>query len=148
VADLAFVDLTEIRNLGYYTGSTFEVFTREIKPLEVELIVAEVGDDNLAGHENNSIYRVKFDGFISDHSGHCVIGGEAEEVERMLDQRYQEAMPLGEAVRLAREALSRGTNGGGSLAANSLEVCVLERARAGRKFVRLSTDEVQGMLDA
>ena len=46
-----------------------EVFTREIKPLEIEIIVAEVGDDRYDDHKKNTIYRVKYDGFISDHPG-------------------------------------------------------------------------------
>jgi len=131
-----------------YSQAVGEVFTREIKPLEVEIIVAEVGDDRLAGQEHSSIYRVKFDGFISDHRGFCVIGGNVDDVQRVLESEYREGMPLGEALRLGRKALDRGTEGGGSLSADSLEVCVLDRARTGRKFVRLSTDEVRGMLDA
>ena len=40
-----------------------------------------------------------------------------------------------------------GTNGGSSLGVDDLEVCLLERERPGRKFVRLSADQVQSMLD-
>ena len=61
-----------------YSQAMGEAFTREMKPLEVEIIVAEVGDDSLAGHENSALYVVKFDGFISDHKGYCVIGGNVE----------------------------------------------------------------------
>ncbi|MGH0037608.1 MAG: proteasome subunit alpha [Myxococcota bacterium] len=131
-----------------YSQAVGEVFTREIKPLEVEMIVAEVGDDRLAGQEQSAIYRVKFDGFISDHKGFCVIGGNVEDVQHVLDADYREGMPLGESLQLGRKALDRGTDGGGSLQAESLEVCILDRARTGRKFRRLSTDEVRGMLDA
>ena len=61
-----------------YSQAIGEVFTREMKPLEVEIVVAEVGDDRLAGHEQNAIYRVSFDGSISDQHGFCVIGGTVE----------------------------------------------------------------------
>ena len=62
-----------------------EVFTREIKPLELEIIVAEVGDDRYEDHKKNSLYRIKYDGFISDHPGFCAIGGNVEEVEALLE---------------------------------------------------------------
>lgn len=131
-----------------YSQAIGEVFTREMKPLEVEVIVAEVGDDNLVGHEKNALYRVKFDGFISDHSGYCVIGGSVDDVENVLKDEYREGMPAGAAVQLGRKALDRGANDGSNLDAASLEVCILDRDLAGRKFRRLSADEVQGMLDA
>ena len=52
-----------------YSQAIGDIFTRELKPLEVEVVVAEVGDPTLAGHEQNAIYRVQFDGSISDHEG-------------------------------------------------------------------------------
>ncbi len=131
-----------------YSQAVGDVFTREMKPLEAEVIVAEVGDDRLVGQEENSIYRVKFDGFISDHKGFCVIGGNVDDVQSVLESDYSEGSPLGEAVTLGRKALDRGTNGGARLDSSNLEVCILDRVRPGRKFTRLSADEVQGMLDA
>lgn len=124
-----------------------EVFTRENKPLEVEIIVAEVGDDRYEDHRSNAIYRIKYDGFISDHKGFCVIGGKVEEVETVLKNEYRADMPAGDAARLARRALNAGSERSVELGAASLEVCLLDRGRAGRKFCRLSTEEVQGMLD-
>lgn len=125
-----------------------EVFTREIKPLEIEILVVEVGDDRYEDHMANSIYVVKYDGFISDHPGFCAIGGNVEAVESVLRADYREGLPAGEAARLARSALNAGSEHGSELTADSLEVCLLDRNRTGRKFCRLSTEEVQGMLDA
>jgi proteasome alpha subunit len=131
-----------------YSQAIGEVFTREIKPLEIELIVAEVGDDRYEDHKNNSLYRIKYDGFISDHSGFCAIGGNVEDVESILKNDYRDDMPAGEAAKLARRALTAGTEGSSELATESLEVCLLDRARTGRKFCRLSSDEVQSILDS
>jgi proteasome alpha subunit len=125
-----------------------EVFTREIKPLEIEIIVAEVGDDRYDDHKKNTIYRVKYDGFISDHPGYCVIGGNVEDVETVLKDEYGDDMPAGEALKLARRALNSGSERSSELDVESLEVCLLDRNRTGRKFCRLSTEEVQGMLNA
>lgn len=130
-----------------YSQAMGEVFTREMKPLEVDVIVAEVGDDRFAGHESNSIYRIKFDGFISNHAGYCVIGGNEEDVATVLKDDYRDGMPAGDAVKLGRKALNRGSENGGSLDPVNMEVCILNRDAPGRKFRRLSADEVQGMLD-
>jgi proteasome alpha subunit len=125
-----------------------DVFTRENKPLEIEIIVAEVGDDRYEDHKANALYCVKYDGFISDHPGFCAIGGNVDAVESVLRAEYHEGLPSGEAARLARKALNAGAERGSELTADSLEVCLLDRNRSGRKFCRLSTEEVQGMLDA
>ena len=129
-----------------YSQAMGDVFTRELKPLEVEVVVAEVGDPTLSGHEDNAIYRIQFDGSISDHEGYCVIGGSAEELTSFLDGQYRTGIPLGEAIRLGRTALERAADGQASVPPANLEVCVLEKARSGRKFRRLSTDEVGGEL--
>ncbi len=131
-----------------YSQAMGDVFTRELKPLEVEVIVVEVGDPTLAGHETNSIYRIQFDGSISDHENFCVIGGSAEELETFLEGEYRSGLPLGEALQLGRSALQRAAEGQASVPPANLEVCVLEEARSGRKFRRLSTDEVAAELGA
>ena len=110
--------------------------------------MAEVGDDRYEDHKKNSLYRIKYDGFISDHSGFCAIGGNVEDVEAVLKNDYRADMPAGQAAKLARRALTAGTEGSSELAMGSLEVCLLDRARTGRKFCRLSSDEVQSILDS
>ena len=130
-----------------YSQAIGEVFTQQMKPLEIEVIVAEVGDPRFEGHERNALYRVTFDGFISDHKGFCVIGGNVEDVETVLRDEYREGMPAGEAARLGRKALERGTEGGNTIRVENLEVCILEREREGRKFRRLSADDVRGILE-
>jgi proteasome alpha subunit len=129
-----------------YSQAIGEVFTREMKPLEVEIVVAEVGDDKLAGHEHNAIYRVQYDGSIVDHEGYCVIGGTVENLQTYLQSNFKSGLPLGDAVKLGVAALERAVNGGARIGAQNLEVCVLDRQRPGRKFRRLPADELRGML--
>ncbi len=131
-----------------YSQVIGDAFTREMKPLEVEILVAEVSEPLLAGHERNAIYRVQFDGSISDHQGWCVIGGGAEALSAQLQSNYQADMPLGDCARVGRQALQRAANGEPRIPVQNLEVCVLERERPGRKFRRLSADELRGILDA
>ena len=129
-----------------YSQAIGDVFTRELKPLEVEVIVAEVGDPRLAGHEENIMYRVQFDGSISDHRGFCVIGGTVESLESFLKNRYRPGLPLGDSVRLGRDALVAASNGAAALTPERLEVCTLDRERPGRKFRRASADELRAIL--
>ena len=117
-----------------------------MKPLEIEIIVAEVGDERYEDHKDNTLYRITFDGFISDHTGYCVIGGNVEEVESVLKDDYREGLSAPEAVQLGRKALDTGSERGSSLTEKTLEICILERSQPARKFRRLSTDEVRGML--
>lgn len=129
-----------------YSQAMGEVFTRDPKPLEVEVIVAEVGDDRFESHGDNALYRIKFDGFISDHRGFCVIGGEVDDVESILRTDYAEGMGLSDAASLGQRGLARVANGTGELSADSIEVCVLERSRVGRTFRRLTPAEVRSVL--
>jgi proteasome alpha subunit len=129
-----------------YSQAIGDVFTNQMKPLEVEIVVAEVGDPRFEGHEENSIYRVGFDGSIADHEGFCVIGGSVENLEAHLQANYNSGQPLGDAVQLGRNTLERATNGD-RVSPSNLEVAILDRERAGRKFRRLSAEELQGILE-
>jgi len=128
-----------------YSQAIGDVFTQQMKPLEVEVIVAEVGDPRLAGHEQNALFRVQFDGSISDHRGFCGIGGTVEQIETYLKDHYRPNLPLGDAVKLGIAALGAG-NGSARLTADRLEVCTLDRTRPGRKFRRASADELRAIL--
>jgi proteasome alpha subunit len=128
-----------------YSQAIGDVFTQQMKPLEVEVIVAEVGDPRLAGHEENALYRVQFDGSISDHRGYCGIGGTVEQIEIYLKEHYRPNLPLGDAVKLGLSALGPA-NGGARIASDRLEVCTLDRTRPGRKFRRASADELKAIL--
>lgn len=129
-----------------YSQIIGEEFTRSIKPFEVEIVVAEVGDPELAGHEKNALYRVGFEGTIQDQEGFCVIGGSLENLQNHMATHFRPDLPLGDALRLGREALQRAENGTRDLPPESLEVVILDRQRSGRKFQRLSTDEVRDTL--
>jgi hypothetical protein len=49
-------------------------------------------------------------------------------------------------MRLGRDALQRAADGEPRVTPGNLEVCVLERSRPGRKFQRLTTDQLQESL--
>lgn len=115
------------------------------KPYEVELIVAEVGP----APEDDQIYRLPHDGSIVDEHGSVAVGGNSDQIGTYMDQRHREGMSLGEALKLAVEALARDNNGGErELTAEQLEVAVLDRARPQvRKFKRVSGSQVARLLE-
>lgn len=124
-----------------YSQAISTIFTQEIKPLEVEILVVEVGDDK----NSNAIYHISFDGTITDYKGFVVIGGQSERIKVYLQEHYKENLPLVEALRLCRDALSRtGIETPGHEI--NLEVAILDRRRKGRKFKRLSREEIRALL--
>jgi proteasome alpha subunit len=132
-----------------YSQVLGDEFTRSLKPFEVEIVVAEVGVDDLVGHERNALYRVGFDGTIQDQEGYCAIGGSVDSLQAHLAANYRSGLSLRDAVRLGRDTLQRAENGQPDLAAEKLEVAVLDRTRSsGRRFRRLAVDEIRQYLAA
>jgi proteasome alpha subunit len=126
-----------------YSQALGEEFTRSNKPFEVEIVVAEVGDDGLAGNERNALYRVGFDGTIQDQEGYCTIGGSVDSLQAHLAANYRKGLSLRDALRLGRDTLQRAENGQSDLAADKLEVAVLDRTHPGRRFRRVAPDELR-----
>jgi proteasome alpha subunit len=113
------------------------------KPYEVEIFVAEVGD----APEQDQIYRLTYDGQVADEHGFAVMGGNAEAVATHLREHYHEGATLSDAIGLAVEALGRAEGETRTIAADDLEVAVLDRTRSlQRKFKRLSAAELAGIL--
>ena len=108
------------------------------KPYEVELFVAELGDETAS----DQIYRLTYDGSVTDVQGFAVMGGQSEQVETHLGQHFSEGLALDAAIRLAVESLGQDSTPARAVPAEDLEIAVLDRTRQQpRKFRRL-TDQV------
>ena len=124
-----------------YSQSLGTVFSQEMKPLEVEILVVQAG---LNSHPNE-IYRISFDGSITDEKNVAVIGGKSEAVLTALKDKIQTQTPtLDAALRVCVTALEQTANQ--KLQPEGLEVAVLDRTRTGRKFRRLSVGDVRRIL--
>jgi proteasome alpha subunit len=124
-----------------YSQVLSEVFTREMKPYEVEILVAQVGEEG----EQNELFHILFDGSVSDEEGFVAMGGESEPLASTLEQSYKPGMPLDEAVKTGVAALSQ-TNGA-ALEPVRVEAAALDRTRkTRRKFRRLSASDVERIL--
>ena len=79
-----------------------QFFTHELKPLEVEIVVVEVG----IGGEANQLYRIQYDGTVMDEEAYCCIGGDADAVRERVADGYDPSLDVDAAIRLARRALA------------------------------------------
>jgi proteasome alpha subunit len=113
------------------------------KPFEVEITVAEVGlqpgDDQL--------YRLTYDGSVTDETGVVVMGGSAESLTPRLREEHRDDMTLEQALRSAVAALaSSGDNGPREIGPAQLEAAVLDRTRDRRTFRRLGVPALTTLL--
>jgi proteasome alpha subunit len=125
------------------------------KPYEVEIVVAEVG----AKPDSDQIYRISWDGSVSDEPGFVAFGGQADQVAAALKEHFSDGMSLTEALGAALAALAApaaaagtaaaATAGNGAqpeLTAANLEVAILDRARPHRTFRRLQGPRLEELI--
>jgi proteasome alpha subunit len=133
------VDARSLANLyAQYIGN---VFTHEMKPLEVEILVCEVGSD-AAGDQ---LFHILYDGTVVDDDRFSVLGGEADAIAERMDASFQAGWGLEDALRTATQALSGPDE---KLAVPDLEVAVLARPNGRRAFRRIDDDETAEILGA
>jgi proteasome alpha subunit len=125
---------------GQILGQTF---THDMKPMEVEILVAEVGYADAASDE---LYRVTFDGLFVDEHGFCVLPSDAEAVSNKLKENYRDDLSFADAFLVATKALEAAGGGERTLTAADLEAAVLERKARRRAFRRLTDDEMTSLL--
>ena len=124
-----------------YSQALSTIFTTQMKPYEVEILVGEVAAD--AGR--NEIYHILFDGTVTDEQGFVAIGGHADELTTAVSNAYQQGWDLATGVREAVNALRSAENR--QIEAESIEASVLDRtSRPRRKFRRLEEEEIAGIL--
>ena len=136
-------DVTARGLANAYAQTLGTIFTQDHKPYEVEVVVAEVG----RGDAGDQLYRISYDGSIADARSHVAIGGDAEAINEVLDERWSPALTMPAALALAAGALAAAGERSDPLDADDLEAALLERAREGRCFRRLRTDQVRDLLE-
>src|ERR671933_843987 len=94
------VDARSLANA--YAQTLGQVFTHEMKPMEVEILVAEVGVD---GGENQ-LFHILYDGTVMDEEGFTVLGGEAETITDRVRDGFNDTLDLAGALGLAVGSLA------------------------------------------
>lgn len=112
-----------------YANAMGATFTDSPKPLEVELLVAEVFPETV------EMYHVLYDGSITDEQGFVAIGGRADAINDALRNTFEEDMDQATAMRVTVAALRQVEER--NMGAATLEVAGLDRALGRRKFFRL-----------
>ena len=163
-------DVTARGLANWYAQQLGTSFTESMKPYEVEIVVAEVG----LRPDSDQIYRIRWDGSVSDEPGFVAFGGQADTVSAALKERFSDDMSLTEALGAALDALTApaptapaasGSSGSAATAAKAaasagsaangtptelpaaqLEVAILERARAHRTFRRLQGPRLEELI--
>ena len=117
-----------------------QYFTHEMKPLEVEMIVAEIGEESAS----DQLFHLIYDGTVMDTRGFVVIGGEADAIRGRMEDGWSQEMALSAAVSVSVSALAGPDR---SLVPDDLEVAVLSRENGRRAFGRLEGGDLAGLLD-
>jgi len=125
-----------------YSQALSTIFTQQMKPYEIELLVGEVDGET----DGTSIYHILFDGSVSDEDQYVAMGGHAEELTDALRDRYQTGWDLSTAVRTSVQLLATVPETR-DVPAEQLEAGILDRTSTDRRtFRRLTKDEISSYL--
>ena len=122
-----------------YAQMLGQIFTHEMKPLEVEILVAAVGFQA----SGNRLFHIRYDGSVSDEHGFAALGGEAEAIRERLEEGYAADLDLGAALKLSSSALAGPDR---TIDDDQLEVAVLDNLDDGRCFRRLESGEITELM--
>ena len=114
------------------------IFTHELKPMEVEILVAEVGHVP-AGDQ---MFHLLYDGTVMDQKSFAVLGGDAEAIEGRMREGFRDDLDLASSVRLGVSALGGADR---EIPVTELEVAILRRGFGRRCFAHLTDAEVTAL---
>lgn len=116
-----------------------QAFTHESKPLEVEILIAEVG----ISAQSDCMYHISFDGTVSDEKAFCVLGGDDASITARLQASSASESTLKSSIQRAAIALAGPDR---TLSADDLEVAILSRTSQRRCFSRVTDADISEML--
>ena len=135
------VDARSLANA--YAQTLGQVFTHDLKPMEVEILVAEIGlaDDG----SDDRLFHILYDGTMVDEDHWVVLGGETEAISERFAAAVADGpkLSLFDGVRAAVAALEGPDR---RLAPPNLEVAVLGRGNGRRAFRRLTDEDLASAL--
>jgi proteasome alpha subunit len=129
-------DVTAMGLATAFAQTLGTIFTREPKPYEVEILIAEISED---GSEHR-LFRVTYDGTLFDERRFAAIGGKAEQLGGALEELWREDMTLAEALEMGMEAFQRAEG----RESEGWEAAVLDYSNGRRAFRRLDQSELVG----
>ncbi len=106
------------------------IFTHEMKPMEVEILVAEVG----LQPAGDQMFHILYDGTVMDQRDTAVLGGDADAIAGRLEEAWTDGLDLAAAIRLGVASLAGPDR---ELPTTELEVASLSRGNGRRCFRRV-----------
>jgi proteasome alpha subunit len=131
------VEARSLANL--YAQFLGNVFTHEMKPLEVEILVAELSSDR----RPDQLYHIAYEGTITDEDRFAVLGGDAEAITERVDAAWAPEQDLAVALGSAVQGLAGPDR---RLGPDDLEVAVLSRRNGRRAFRRITDGQLAEVL--
>jgi proteasome alpha subunit len=131
------VDARSLANA--YAQMLGNIFTHEMKPMEVEILVGEVG----AEPDGDRLFRILFDGQVFQEEGFSVLGGDSETIVERLGDPNTTGLDLSGALLRAVGALAGPDR---QLGPADLEVAILDRSAPRRAFRRVKDPELEQLL--
>lgn len=129
-------DVTAKGLANAYAQTLGQIFTHEMKPYEIEVMIAEIGDVP----SDTKIYRILFDGTLRDERRFAAMGGMEEDLIEKLEEGIADVPTLDAAVQLAAGTIESVVES--TVADEDWEAAVLDRNLGRRKFRRLSAEEI------
>ena len=131
------VDARSLAN--QYAQILGQIFTHEMKPMEVEILVAEVGEHG----GPDQLFHILYDGTVLDETDISVLGGDADAIATRLRASWRPDLSLADALGIAAAALAGPDR---TLGAGDLEVALLSRSGERRAFRRILDGDVTTLL--
>ncbi|WP_394942784.1 proteasome subunit alpha [uncultured Ilumatobacter sp.] len=122
-----------------YAQMIGNIFTHEMKPMEVEILVAEVGIDA----SGDQMFHLLYDGTVVDERNYAAIGGDAEAIRGRLGESFADGLDRGAAIRAGLAALSGPDR---EIEVGDLEVAELARGNERRCFSRIDAAALTELL--
>lgn len=111
------------------------IFTHEMKPMEVEILVAEVG----LNPDDDQMFHILYDGTVVDERDYAAIGGDAEAIRERLAEGWVDDLGRGDAIQAGVAALAGPDR---EIPSDQLEVADLARTNGRRCFHRLEPGDL------
>lgn len=129
----------EARSLANnYAQMLGQTFTHEMKPMEVEILVAEITDT--PGEEQ--LFHILYDGTVNDQRDFVVLGGDSEAISERVRSAFKPGLSAAAVLQIARTALAGEDR---TLEDGDLEVAMLNRHHGRRAFQRVADDEIANL---
>lgn len=119
-----------------YSQTLGQIFSHEVKPYEVDILVAELGTDIAS----DKLFRVQFDGTLRDARSFAVLGAGEESISETLRETLRSDMSVTEAAQLAITTITEAE--GHDIDAAAWETGFLDRSMTRRTFTRLTADQL------